>query len=178
MFSYPRIIAIICNFMVIIYSIYISMVIYQVIDSVAHADSYHKDKCTPDCSRYFRGDRMELRNTIYQNLDMFQLADEDKEKEDDTQEDGNETQKEKDHTHSESQIYTPYKVCYVNSYVAYDSNSTMFDYTRESEYDTYAFETILGNIHNKMYMVFDDIHIVFSVRDQRCVKYPDIISRD
>lgn len=155
----------ICNLIAIVYSICATIAVYQVVDSLVN------DAHPPKCEN-FRGDRTYVRSTIYERLDILDEPDDAPyafvgtsrafavpPTEDIT----------KDF------VYSPYKVCYVNSYKVYDSNSTMFDYTKESEYDTNDFEHILGTSYNKMYIVIDDIHMVFSLKHQQCLQYPDII---
>lgn len=154
----------ICNFIVIIYSICATVAVYQVVDSIV---SKPPTKC-----ENFRGDRTYVRSTIYERLDFL-----DEEYEEDNREYEHAIPPTEDMHPIQDIVYSPYKVCYVNSYKVYDSNSTMFDYTKESEYDANDFEHILGTSYNKMYIVIDDIHMIFSLKHQQCIQYPDLIEK-
>jgi len=162
-----RLITAMCNFIVIIYSIYVSMAIYNLIDSIMMDESFPCKRPHPYANQ-FRADSRDFRSTIYERMDIY--ADEDYQEED--------YQEQDEDADNRLNIYSPFKVCYVNSYRVYDSNSTIFDYTKESEYDTKVFEELLGTVFNKMYFVFDDIHMVFSINHQQCIQYPDVIHND
>lgn len=148
----------------IIYSIYITIALYQVVDSLVHSDSNEYVK-----KPLFRGDHTssELRDIIYERIDFY-YDDEDEYEDDDIP---------YLETKEGFALYSPFQVCYVNSYIVYDSNSTSFDYSRETEYNIEQMYDQFAEL-NKMYIVFDDIHMVFSIRDQQCIKYPDIYRND
>ena len=156
------------NMFVIIYSVCISMALYKMVEYVATVDA--KDYPL----KHFRGDRNDIRSAIYTKIEFFlqDMYDEDM--------DGEQEQEEE--LKYKNTIYSPFQVCYVNSYRVYDSNSTTFDYTKETEYNVAGFfdadyaNDVLGL--NQLYLVFDDIHMVFSVKYQQCIKYPDIYRRD
>lgn len=158
-----------CNLIVLITSIYLGMTVYEAVDSAITVDA----KGHP--TKHFRGDRNELRSTLYSKIEFFMQ---------DLYEEYSDNDEDKDHEKDndvENAVYSPFKVCYVNSYRVYDSNSTTFDYTKETEYDVQGFvnpeyaNEFFGL--NKIYMVFDDIHMVFSIKNQQCIQYPDIYHR-
>lgn len=165
----PHVITVLCNFLAILFSGYISIAIYQAVESIVdNAVVAHKsDEDTASDTYHFRGDRQDLRTTIYSRLDFFMYREEESEPEEIIK------------LFPVKKVHSPFQICYVNSYRVYDSNSTTFDYTKETEYDV---EGMMANENgmdelfglNKMYMVFDDIHMVFSVKHQQCIKYPDV----
>lgn len=173
-----------CNMFAIIHSIYISITVYKMIDSLINIDAKDTMKKPAVHKPMFRGDRTDLQEIVYKNMYFY-----DQDQDNDEDEDEDEDRKyehaippTKDRFLKEGfeerfEIYNPIKVCYVNSYVVYDSNSTSFDYAQETEYDIEDMRAELTHL-NKMYIVFDDIHMVFSIRDQQCIKYPDIYPND
>lgn len=150
---------------------YITIVVYETIHSIINVDAKEHVN-TP----MFRGDRTELRDSVFQRIDFY---DEDEEIDDRKYEHAIPPTEDRflKEGFEERVIYSPVQVCYVNSYVVYDSNSTFFDYAKETEYDMEHMYAQFANL-NKMYIVFDDIHMVFSIKDQQCIKYPDIVHND
>lgn len=167
--DYAHLLYLFGNLFAIITSVYLGMTVYEAVDSAITVDA------TVHPIKHFRGDRRhELRNTLYSKIEFFMqdMYDEYMDEEEDEEEE------EEDDFQNKNEnvvIYSPFQVCYVNSYRVYDSNSTTFDYTKETEYNV----EINDNLGlNQMYMVFDDIHMVFSVKHQQCILYPDVYRRD
>lgn len=172
--EYAHFIYLFSNLFVIITSIYLGITVYEAVDSAIAVDA----TIHPTRTKHFRGDRHELRSIIYSKIEFFMKDVYDEFMEDyENEEEEEELQNKKNQ--NKNIIYSPFQVCYVNSYRVYDSNSTTFDYTKETEFnvETAEYENELLGL-NQMYMVFDDIHMVFSVKHQQCILYPDIYHRD
>jgi len=164
------VIRMLCNMIAIIYSIYISIALYETVDSVINVDATQHLK-----RPMFRADHTDLRDIIFHRIDFY--YDNQNEEEEDRMYEHAIPPTEDRFLKEGFEIQSPFQVCYVNSYVVHDSNSTYFDYTKESEYDIEHMYNEFAEL-NKMYIVFDDIHMVFAIKHQQCIKYPHIYTND
>jgi hypothetical protein len=150
------------NFIVISYSIIITIILYQMLCSVAIPDS--SNEYLINSNGYLRGLPYRKTSDISETFTPYNSE----------YDDNSDLEKYKDiiaMNDHKYEIYSPVKVCYVNIYKSFHLNSTMYDYTKE-------YENFIDNEFNsnKLYFVLPDTNLVYYIENQKCVYYPTIFN--